>query len=134
MLYGPHGPGAVPGGPESNRAVSGSPNGLPARPKHDSWFRPARARFLPCRAMLVPAHLTRTKIFRYTSITAIMTHGEVYANVHSCSNVEIRPSVATRRIIFQIKLHEDTTAQYPLLNRSQQGACARVHVLSWRST
>jgi hypothetical protein len=34
VLYGPHGSGAVPGGPESNRVMSGSPDGLPARPKH----------------------------------------------------------------------------------------------------
>jgi hypothetical protein len=70
VLYGPHGPGAVLGGPESNRVVTGSPDGLPARPKHGTACasgRPGlvfcRARVGPNRAMLVHGPFNASQIF-----------------------------------------------------------------------
>jgi hypothetical protein len=53
VLYRPHGPGAVHGGPESNRVMPGSPDGLPARSKHVTTHasgrpRPVSYRARPC--------------------------------------------------------------------------------------
>jgi hypothetical protein len=53
MLYGPHGPGVVPGGPEYNRIISGSSDGLPTRPKHNTahasgWSEPVSYCAGPC--------------------------------------------------------------------------------------
>jgi hypothetical protein len=52
MLYGPHRPGVVPTGPVSNRVMSGSPDGLPARLKHGTtctlgWPGPVSCRSRP---------------------------------------------------------------------------------------
>jgi hypothetical protein len=70
VLYGPHGSGAVPGGPESNRVMSGSPDGLPARPNTARLVLRAglgpfstvsgRARAMPNSAGLVSARPPRS--------------------------------------------------------------------------
>jgi hypothetical protein len=79
VLYGPHGSGAVPGGPESNRVMSGSPDGLPARPKHGTTQAsglfptvPGRAHARPKSVGLVPTHLTQTNFFGIVTPSPLM--------------------------------------------------------------
>jgi hypothetical protein len=77
VLYGPHGPGAVPGGPESNRVVPGSLDGLPARPMLRAGpdpfpAVPSRARAGPNSAGLMLTHLTRAKVSAIDTINVIM--------------------------------------------------------------
>jgi hypothetical protein len=66
LHYGPREPNVVHVGSMANRAVLGSPDGLPARPKHNTTHalgrpNPISYRAGPNRAGLVPAHLTRAK-------------------------------------------------------------------------
>jgi hypothetical protein len=78
MLYGPHGLGAVPGGPESNWVVPDSLDGLPARPKHDTARASVQpepisycARMYSCQAKWCGPHtgpFNTGQIFRYSDV------------------------------------------------------------------
>jgi hypothetical protein len=71
MLYGPHGLGAIPDGPESNRVVPGSPTGCWPGPNTTRLVlqagpgpfptMPAHTRAELNSSGLVPTHLTRDK-------------------------------------------------------------------------
>jgi hypothetical protein len=77
VLYGPHGPVAVPGGPEYNGSCRAHPTGCWPGPSMTQLVLradlgpflvvPGRAHAGPNGAGLVPVHLTRAKFFWNTA-------------------------------------------------------------------